>query len=100
MRVAGIDTSSFAIDIVTIPIDGLAAGVIAWHCFVLEGADAFDRSRFVPNSSSRPGTTRRLLRISSVSVRMKKAPSSSIHFVAGSPTGTPTAARNARMKSA
>ena len=36
-----------------------------------------------PVRSNRPGTTRRLLNINSVSVRMKNAPTSSIHRVAG-----------------
>ena len=54
-------------------------------------------SKAKPASSSRPGTTRRLFSSSSVSERSANAPSSAIHLVAGSPTGTPHAARSARM---
>jgi len=39
------------------------------------------------------------LTTSSVSVRIAKAPSSSIHFVDGSPNGMPSALRSAAMKS-
>ena len=46
MRIAGIDCSSFAIDIVTVPLDE-GEGQVEWHCFKLEGADAFDRTRTV-----------------------------------------------------
>lgn len=53
-----------------------------------------------PCSRSLAGTTRRLLRISSVSVRMKIAPISSIHSRAGRPNGTPYASRSWRMNSA
>ena len=53
-----------------------------------------------PCSSSRAGTTRRLLRISSVSVRMNKAPSSSIHVVEERPIRAPHARRSSRMNSA
>ena len=49
--------------------------------------------------SSRPGTTRRLLSISSVSVRRKNAPISAIQFVAGRPMRVPQAARSAAMNS-
>ena len=57
-------------------------------------------SKAKPRSSSRPGTTRRLFRTSSVSVRRKNAPISSIHRVAGRPTRAPQASRSARMNSA
>ncbi len=53
-----------------------------------------------PCSSNRAGTTRRLFRMSSVSVRMKTAPISSIHLFAGRPKGTPQASRSIRMNSA
>lgn len=43
--------------------------------------------------------TRRLLSTSSVSVRRKNVPISSIHFVAGSPMRAPHASRRAFMKS-
>ena len=43
--------------------------------------------------------TRRLFRINSVSERKRITPSSSIHCVAGKPTGMPQAFRKARMKS-
>jgi hypothetical protein len=46
-----------------------------------------------------PGNDRRLFRISSVSVRRHAAPSSSIQRLAGRPSGTPDASRNARMNS-
>jgi hypothetical protein len=49
LRVAGIDTSSFAVDLVTVPLDEHDGAEVEWHSFGLEGADAFDRSRFVPN---------------------------------------------------
>src|SRR5262249_53198224 len=52
-----------------------------------------------PVSSSRPGTTRRLFRINSVSVRKKNAPISSIHSAAGRPTRLPHARRRVRMNS-
>lgn len=45
MRVAGIDFSSHAVDIVTVPYDG--HGQPAWHRFPLTGMDAFDRARSV-----------------------------------------------------
>jgi hypothetical protein len=44
MNVAGIDLSTFHIDIVKIPVDGTSAD---WHRFTLNGADAFDRTRSV-----------------------------------------------------
>lgn len=44
MRVAGIDVSSFAVDVVTIPLDGFG---ISHRVFLLDGADAFDRTRQV-----------------------------------------------------
>src|SRR5438105_1329356 len=53
-----------------------------------------------PEVNSLPGTTRRLLRISSVSVRKTKAPASSIHLDAGKPQPRPHASRRPRMKSA
>src|SRR6478609_1797084 len=52
-----------------------------------------------PLSSRRVGTTRRLLRINSVSVRMNSAPISSISRFAGRPIGTPAAWRSSRMNS-
>lgn len=45
MRVAGIDCSSFAIDIVTIQVEDDPQP--EWHRFELEGNDAFDRARSV-----------------------------------------------------
>jgi hypothetical protein len=47
MRVAGIDYSSHAVDIVTVPLD---AGQPIWHRFPLTGMDAFDRARSVADS--------------------------------------------------
>ena len=47
-----------------------------------------------------PGITRRLFRISSDSVRIKKVPISIIHFAAGNPKGMPQAARRSRMNAA
>ena len=44
-----------------------------------------------PRSRSLAGTTRRLFRISSVSVRMKMAPASSITLFADRPNGIPAA---------
>lgn len=58
------------------------------------------KSKLKPDSKSLPGTTRRLFRISSVSVRMKNTPISSIQAVAGRPVGVPHAARKVRMNSA
>ena len=46
------------------------------------------------------GVTRRLFRISSVSVRMKTAPTSSIHRLAGKPMGVAHAFLKSRMNSA
>lgn len=47
MRIAGIDVSSFAVDIVTVPDVG-EPGDPEWHCFRLEAeGDAFDRTRKV-----------------------------------------------------
>ena len=42
-----------------------------------------------PDSNNRAGTTRRLFKTNSVSVRTSKAPTSSIHRVAGSPNPAP-----------
>jgi hypothetical protein len=53
-----------------------------------------------PDSCSLRGTTRRLFKINSVSVRMKTAPISNIHDVAGSPNRIPHASRRVRMNSA
>lgn len=66
MRVAGIDYSSHAVDIVTVPLDEgqpfwhtfpptivtapLSAGQPIWHRFPLTGRDAFDRARSVADS--------------------------------------------------
>ena len=47
VRVAGIDYSSHAVDIVTVPLD---AGQPIWHRFPLTGMDAFDRARSVADS--------------------------------------------------
>jgi hypothetical protein len=48
---------------------------------------------------SAPGITRRLFKISSVSVCRKNAPTSSINGVAGKPKVTPAADRKALMNS-
>jgi hypothetical protein len=53
-----------------------------------------------PEPISRAGTTYRLFKISSVSVRKKNAPISSIHLAAGKPIRAPHAARRLRMNSA
>jgi len=45
MRVAGIDLSTHAIDVVTVPLEG--AGAPVWHRFPLEGPTSFDRARRV-----------------------------------------------------
>ena len=65
------------------------------------------KSNTNPDSSNRVGTTRRLFRISPVSVRMSTAPISNIHLVAGNPIfgrmpppALTHAFRNARMNSA
>jgi len=47
VRVAGIDYSSHAVDIVTVPLDH---GAPIWHRFPLTGMDAFDRARSVADS--------------------------------------------------
>ena len=47
MGVAGIDYSSHAVDIVTVPLDH---GAPIWHRFPLTGMDAFDRARSVADS--------------------------------------------------
>src|SRR5205814_977537 len=52
-----------------------------------------------PASKRRPGTTRRLLRTNSDSVRISKAPISIIHPAVGKPMRIPHASRRARMKS-
>src|SRR5947199_8380052 len=57
------------------------------------------KSKTKPLCGRLPGTTRRLLRTSSVSVRMKNAPISSIQFVGAIPKGTRSASRIARMNS-
>src|SRR5699024_3235647 len=53
-----------------------------------------------PAASSRSGSTQRLLRISSVSVRRPIAPSSSIQRGVGTPIRTPRLSRTVRMSSA
>src|SRR5439155_633294 len=64
-------------------------------------ASSQDAKRNVnPLLSNRVGTTRRLFRINSLSVRMRKLPSSTIHVVAGKPSDAPAARRSVRMKSA
>src|SRR5258707_1129956 len=57
-------------------------------------------SNVKPSANSRLGTTRLLFRISSVSVRKKNAPTSSIHSVAGRATQVPHASRSPFMNSA
>jgi hypothetical protein len=47
MRVAGIDFSSLAVDIVTVPLDH---GAPIWHRFPLTGRGSFDRARSVADS--------------------------------------------------
>lgn len=53
MFVAGIDLSTFAVDVVKVPLD---QGPPQWHRFPLTGSDAFERARSVrdamPGSSS------------------------------------------------
>ncbi len=46
MRIAGIDYSTKAVDLVTIPHNG-DGGAPEWHTFPLQGDDAFDRARDV-----------------------------------------------------
>lgn len=48
MNVAGIDYSTRAVDIVTVPYDG--NGQPKWHRYELDGKDAFDRARFVADA--------------------------------------------------
>lgn len=48
MRVAGVDFSTHAIDVVTVPYEG--AGAPVWHRFPLTGSDAFDRARSVADA--------------------------------------------------
>ena len=48
MNIAGIDYSTKAIDLVTIPHD--EPGAPQWHTFPLEGDGAFDRARDVANA--------------------------------------------------
>src|SRR5262249_36477513 len=57
------------------------------------------KSKRNPYRRKRPGTTRRLFRSNSVSLRSKKAPSSSIHCEAEKPKPVPHASRSFRMKS-
>jgi len=45
MMIAGIDLSTHAIDVVTVPLEGVGAPV--WHRFPLEGPTSFDRARRV-----------------------------------------------------
>lgn len=47
MNIAGIDYSTHAIDIVTIPHDGPEPP--EWHTFPLQGDNAFDRARDIAN---------------------------------------------------
>ena len=71
-------------------------------CFPRISANALSMSgnrNWNPAATRRPGTTRRLLIISSVSVRRRKAPTSNIQRVAGSPTRTPHSRRNTRIMS-
>src|SRR5436190_1988448 len=58
------------------------------------------KSKRKPASMSRRGMTRRLFKISSVSVRWKNAAISNIHLVAGKPIRAPQAARSAAMNAA
>jgi hypothetical protein len=48
MRVCGIDYSSHAVDIVTVPLE--ADGAPEWTRYELKGADAFERTRDVSNA--------------------------------------------------
>jgi hypothetical protein len=54
MKVAGIDFSSHAVDVVTVPYEG--AGAPAWTRFPLVGADAFDRARSVAQAVPGPSS--------------------------------------------
>jgi len=63
-------------------------------------SDHIGNWKMKPDCNNRPGTTRRLFRISSVSVRRKKAPTSSIHLAADRPNFIPHAARRVAMNSA
>jgi hypothetical protein len=54
MRVAGIDFSSHAVDVVTVPYEGVGEPV--WHRFPLVGADAFDRARSVAQAVPGPSS--------------------------------------------
>jgi hypothetical protein len=54
MRVAGIDFSSHAVDVVTVPYEGVGAPV--WTRFPLVGADAFDRARSVAQAVPGPSS--------------------------------------------
>ena len=49
MLIAGIDFSSHAVDLVTVPYDG--AGAPVWTRFPLVGQDAFDRARSVADAT-------------------------------------------------
>lgn len=105
-----------ALDTAVLDVVPGAVGAIAYGTFVAEApmprivchwsqrslaaSLQFENSNLNPYSSSLRGTTRRLLRMSSVSVRMSTAPISSIQFRAGNPNGTPYASRSRRMKSA
>lgn len=46
MNIAGIDFSTHFIDVVLVPLD---EGPPVWHRYQLEGQDAFERTRSVPN---------------------------------------------------
>lgn len=54
MHVTGIDLSTFAVDLVTVPLDG--NGPPVWHRFPLTGQDAFDRARSVAQAMPGPAS--------------------------------------------
>src|SRR5690242_13923498 len=91
-----------------VPLCGRAAdyfgGVHCSRVFWLSRASRASSSRGNRNSKpaaiSLPEMTRRLLMISSVSVRRKNAPASSIQWLAGKPIDIPHILRNARIISA
>ncbi len=53
MRVAGIDLSTFAVDVVKVPLD---AGAPEWTRYPLNGADAWERTRSVAQALPGPSS--------------------------------------------
>ena len=92
----------FALQIRPAPTPEIYFTLCARHCWQRSPAASrhVGNRKEKPCRSNRPGMTRRLLRISSVSVLRKMAPSSSIQRIAGRPNRIPHAFRRVRINSA